>query len=198
MKDEIIKEIDRKILRNFRFGKLLPTNLIDKDKNLKVYESRLFYISQITHTNRATNVTIALKVDVNNGIHVIRWWLLLGGFVDVNKKLSFLAFSPLTLWFWILPYLRGDYDLLDKIRSIYPSAFNDMDAETLTKLGHKAVFDAIVLVLDNNGIDTSDLLHQRNNVMNINVSGGKFQVGNIVQGSMNKVSAKLGRTKNVV
>ena len=63
---------------------------------------------------------------------------------------------------------------------------------SLVRGGHQAVFDVLVEVLEENGVDTSDLRAQRAQVMNISISGGKVNMGNVVQGAMNRVSAKVG------
>jgi hypothetical protein len=45
--------------------------------------------------------------------------------------------------------------------------------------------------LERNGIDTSDIRVQRMQVMNISISGGKVNIGNVVQGAMNQIAAKV-------
>jgi hypothetical protein len=59
----------------------------------------------------------------------------------------------------------------------------------------ETVFDAMVLVLDKNGIDTSDLKAQKLQTMNINITGGKVNMGNVVQGAMNKISGAVKGAK---
>jgi hypothetical protein len=66
-----------------------------------------------------------------------------------------------------------------------------MDALTQIRCLHEAVFDAMIAELEKNGVDTSDIKAQRMQVMNITVSGGKVNMGNIVQGAMNKIAAKV-------
>jgi hypothetical protein len=59
----------------------------------------------------------------------------------------------------------------------------------------ETVIDAMVLALDKNGIDTSDLKAQKLQTMNINITGGKVNMGNVVQGAMNKISGAVKGAK---
>jgi hypothetical protein len=45
----------------------------------------------------------------------------------------------------------------------------------------------MITELDKNGIDTSELKVQKMQAMNINISGGKVNMGNVVQGAINKI-----------
>jgi hypothetical protein len=49
----------------------------------------------------------------------------------------------------------------------------------------------MVVALEKNGIDTSDLKAQKMQSMNINISGGKVNMGNVVQGAMNKIGGAV-------
>ena len=62
-----------------------------------------------------------------------------------------------------------------------------MDVATQVRCIHEVVFDAMITELDKNGIDTSELKVQKMQAMNINISGGKVKMGNVVQGAMNKI-----------
>jgi hypothetical protein len=119
----------------------------------------------------------------------IEWRVLAGGYVDKDAKFKLIAFSPFTIWFWIVSYIKRESDLLSRVRTIYPGAYNDMDVSTQVRCIHEAVFDAMIGELENNGIDTSDLKVQKMQTMNINISGGKVNLGNVVQGAMNKIGA---------
>lgn len=108
--------------------------------------------------------------------------------MDHDKQFNFVAWSPLTIWFWIIPYLRKEYDVLSHIRTVYAAAYNDHDVVTQIRCLHDTVFNAMVSVLEGHDIDTSDIKAQRMQVMNISISGGRVNMGNVVQGAMNRVS----------
>jgi hypothetical protein len=57
-----------------------------------------------------------------------------------------------------------------------------MDVATQVRCLHEVVFDAMIAELKKNGIDTSELKLQKMQVANMNISGGKVNVGNLVQG----------------
>lgn len=119
----------------------------------------------------------------------IQWRVLAGGYIDQDKKFNLISYSLFTFLFWINPYLKREHDLLARVRTIYPGSYNDMDIVTQVRFLHEAVFDAMIKELENNGIDTSDLRAQKMQVMSINISGGKVNMGNVVQGAMNKISS---------
>ena len=188
----LLARINTAFVRIFGGDGLTPVQLIDRDPNLKTNEARVFHIAEVTTTMRATRVTVAVHTEKQGHMQSLRWWLLLGGFIDHEKRLVFLALSPLTLPFLLVPYLLGRVNFVNRVRTIYGSAYNDYDILTLVRGGHQAVFGVLVEVLEENGVDTSDLRAQRAQVMNISISGGKVNMGNVVQGAMNRVSAKVG------
>jgi hypothetical protein len=53
----------------------------------------------------------------------------------------------------------------------------------------------MIAELEKNGIDTSDLKVQKMQTMNINISGGKVNMGNVVQGAMNKIGGAVKGAK---
>lgn len=162
--------------------------LTDVDKDLSRSEDRTFIKTDSTETDRGTSVTLILNQSQYGSMQSIQWRVLAGGYVDHDKKFNLIAYSFLTIWFWIIPYIKREHDLLRRVRTIYPGAYNDMDVITQIRCLHESVFDAMINELESNGIDTSDLKAQRMQVMNINISGGKVNMGNVVQGAINRVS----------
>lgn len=194
IESEIIKTIENNLKTKTPIEKLETVELIDVDKNLNSSEKRSFIIADSGITSRGTSITLAIKPSSFGGMQSIRWWVLAGGYIDKNKKFNFIAYSPLSLPFWIISYIKNEYDVLANLRTIYPATYNDMDITTQVRCLHEAVFDAMVEELEKNEIDTSDIKAQRMQVMSINISGGKVNMGNVVQGAMNKIGAKVGGT----
>ena len=161
----------------------------DVDKDLREYEEREFLVASIGETDRGTSITLILEWATSGCMQSIRWWTMVGGYVDRDKKFNFVAYSLFTLPFWIIPYLKNDYEPLSGIRTIYSAAFNDIDIATSVRFINDAVFDTMVDELDKREIDTTHLKAQSLQVMNIQISGGKVNMGNVVQGAMNKVLA---------
>lgn len=172
---------------------LKHVELIDQDSALRSPDPRRFHLAQMQDTARGTKVFLALRVTSNASVQSVRWWVLMGGYVSRNSRLIFLGLSPISIWFWIVPYLMGRVNLVDRVRRVYGSAYNDMDVVTAARAANQITIDTLVAVLEDNGIDTSDLKMQRAQVMNINVSGGKVSMGNVVQGAMNKVAATVSQ-----
>lgn len=86
-----------------------------------------------------------------------------------------LYLSLMTFGFWLIPLT---------IFGVITSALLRTD-----------IFDAMVAALDKNGIDTSDLKAQNLQSMNINIPGGKVNMGNMVQDAMNKIGAAVSGAK---
>jgi hypothetical protein len=191
LETEILSTIVHNLKKRTPISELETIELSDIDKELANPEKRYFMKTDCGTTKRGTSITLIIKLSNFGGMQSVRWWVLVGGYIDKDKKFNFIAYSPLTLLFWIIPYLKKEHDVLSNIRTIYSASFNDMDITTQIRCLHEAVFDAMVEDLEKNGIDTSDIKVQRMQVMNISISGGKVNMGNVVQGGMNKISAKV-------
>jgi hypothetical protein len=195
LENEIVAAIDRELKARTPASALETVTITDIDKDLTAPENREFKKSDCGRTRRGTSITLLLKLSLYGGMQSIRWWVLAGGYVDKNKQFNFVAYAPFTLWRWIFPYLRKEYDVLSRIRTINAASYNDMDVMTQIRCLHEAVFSAMVGELEKNGIDTSDIKAQRMGVMNINISGGRVNMGNVVQGAGNQVAATMAGGK---
>jgi hypothetical protein len=191
----IATSISRELEARTPVRALREVTITDVDTELVSKENRIFMIADAGRTGRGTAVTLILSLTTFGEMRSVRWWVTAGGYIDRNKRFNFIAYSPLLFWFWIIPYLSKDYDVLPQVRTIYSSSYNEFDITTLVRSLHKSVFDALVVELETHGIDTSDLRLQSTQVMNINVSGGHAQIGNVVQGAIGKVAAKVGVAK---
>lgn len=192
---ELIAAIERELLAKTPVEALETIKLTDIDNQLAHPEDRVFMKAEAGRTIRGTTVTLVMQLSNFGQMQSIRWWVLAGGFVDRDKMFNFVSYSLFTLPFWIVPYLKRQYDVLSQVRTIYAASYNDMDVVTQVRCLHEAVFDAMVVELERRGIDTSDIKAQRMQVMNINISGGKVNMGNVVQGAMNRVVSKMQAAK---
>lgn len=170
--------------------------ITDIDKDLSESEGRIFIKASSTKTTRGTSITLIFNQSSFGKMQSIEWRVLGGGFIDRNKKFNLISYSPLTFFFWIMSYVKKEHDLLARIRTIYPGSYNDMDVVTQIRCLHDAVFNAMINELEKNNIDTSELKAQKMQVMSINISGGKVNMGNVVQGAMNKVASTAKRAKS--
>ncbi|WP_100635310.1 hypothetical protein [Marinomonas sp. ef1] len=174
---------------------LEAVTITDIDNDLSETEGRTFIRASSTNTPMGTSITIVFNQASYGKMQSIEWRVLGGGFIDRDKKFNLVAYSVFTFLFWIIPYVKQEHDLLARVRTIYPGSFNDIDVITQIRCLHDAVFNAMIKELEKNHIDTSELKAQKMQVMNITISGGKVNIGNVVQGAMNKVSnaAKGGK-----
>ncbi|MGZ8992373.1 MAG: hypothetical protein ACXW23_20950 [Telluria sp.] len=120
-------------------------------------------------------------------MQAVNWWVLVSGYINNNSLFNFIAYGPVTVPFWIVPYLRHTYNLIDKVRTVHEAFYNDLDVLTEAKAVHETVFDTLVVVLEAHGVDTSDLKAQRAQIMNITIRGGRTQIGQIIQGAINRI-----------
>jgi hypothetical protein len=192
---EIYASIETQLKAKTPVTSLDALYISDKDKELKKSEQRSFIKAESAPTIRGTAITLILNQTSFGSMRSIEWRVMAGGYVDRNAKFNLIAYSPFTFLFWIVPYLRRETDLLRRVRTIYPGAYNDMDVSTQVRCLHEAVFDAMIAELDKNGIDTSELKVQKMQTMNINISGGKVSMGNVVQGAMNKIGGAVKGAK---
>jgi hypothetical protein len=174
---------------NLGFPALESKEITDADKELKNPDARLFHITQGNPNQRGTRLALVLHTEAWESSQSVKWWILMSGHVDKNRLLLYLAFAPLTVPFRIVPFLKGDFNPLDKVEGHYSSTYNSLDIVTVARFLQETVFSALIDCLEKHGIDTSALKQQRANAMNITVSGGQPSFGAVVQGAMNKVAA---------
>ncbi|NOX64273.1 MAG: hypothetical protein GXO85_00395 [Chlorobi bacterium] len=192
---KIESEIKHQILEKTPIDKFEKISVVDIDKNINTKESRDFHKASTTKTERGSHISLIFQSSDFGEMRSIRWWVIVGGYVDYNKYFNFVVYSPILFLIWIIPYLKKDFDVLSKLRTIYSSSYNDIDISNYIRCIHETVFCAMVDTLEKYNIDTSDLKLQRSQVMNLNVSGGKVNIGNVVQGTMNKITSAMGRAK---
>ena len=80
--------------------------------------------------------------------------------------------------------MRGKYNVAANLCVIYGAFFENLDILTAERIVQKMALDDLIKVLDENGVDTSDLKLQRNQTLNINASGGQASFGSVVQGKV--------------
>ena len=170
-------------------------SIIDTDPALKNCEQRSFMKAESEPTSRGTAITLILNQSNFGSMRTIQWRILAGGYLDKNSTFKLIAYSIFTLFFWIGPYLRGEVDLLSRVRTISSGAYNELDVSTQVRCLHEVVFDAMIAELAKNGIDTSELKLQKMQMMNINISSGKVNMSNVAQGAMSKIGEVVKGTQ---
>ncbi len=188
---EITRTIEEELKTKTPIETLDAISITDHDKDLKSAEGRTFLKGESKSTERGTTLTLILNQSTYGAIRSFEWRVMAGGYVDNNAKFNLIAYSPFTFFFWIVAYIKRESNLLNRVRTVYPSSYNDIDVSTQVRSINETVFDAMVVALEKNGIDTSDLKTQKMQTMNINISGGKVNMGNVVQGAMNKIGTTV-------
>lgn len=167
----------------------------DVDRELPSPESRSFFRTTAAETFRKTGFVFLCTFTTTANVQGVRWWILVSGLRDPNKRFWRYVFSPISVPFIVIPYIRRRYDPLNGLTTVYPGFFNSIDILTRTREVQFVAFETLVEVLDSFGIDTTDLKQQRGNILNINVTGGQTSFGSVVQGAMNKVTGAVGGGK---
>lgn len=168
--------------------------IIDTDPDLNNCEQRSFIKAELEPTSHGNAITLVLNQSKFGSMRTIQWRVLPGGYIDKNKIFNLIAYSLFSIYFWIGNYLKGEVDLLSRVRKIYPGAYNDMDIEIQVRCLHEVVFDAMIVELGKNGIDTGELKLQKLQLAKISVTDGKMNMVGILRGVMRKVS---GRAKEI-
>lgn len=185
---ELSLAISHRIESAFGFPPLASLNLTDIDNGLLQPVDRELLHSPAGMTDFGTDIHLVVNSDRLGEYAKFEWWVIIGGFIDSDKKFAFVAFAPLTIWFWLVSYLRNNFDVIGRLERIHDGEFNIRDTQFRVRSLHEAVFDTLVDELEARGIDTTGLRIQQAQVMNIDISGGKVQMGNIMQGAMNNLS----------
>jgi hypothetical protein len=94
---------------------------------------------------------------------------------DVVK---FILASPLTIWFWGLPWLTNRYSIIAAISQFRDSSFDAIDLETMYKVTHRVIFEETEAILREAGLLTEEIAQ----VINYQIANGgtlqNFQVVN--------------------
>jgi hypothetical protein len=191
--EELSLALSRKIESALGLSALEPIVVTDVDTDLSTAVNRNFLHTDGGMTRFGTDVHLIVKTSRIANYSLIQWWVVIGGFNDKDKQFRFVTYAPLTIWFWLIGYLKNDIDILKWIQRIHDGEFNLQDTIFRIRALHEVVFDVLVRELDARGIDTSSLQAQQSQVMNISISGGKVQMGNIIQGSMNTIAAAAAK-----
>jgi hypothetical protein len=165
--------------------------ITDKDRKLPKRDDREFLKVEVENTLRKGKVTQLLFTSKTGHMFGIKWWFLATGDYDKWRVVTFLLFSPVSIIFWFIPRLLGNHNLAIRLRNIYPAIYERLDLLNAINALNKLTMDTLIKVLEENGVDVSDLKTQQAQVMNIQISGGKATFGSIAQGSMNKVVSKM-------
>ncbi|PRY85081.1 hypothetical protein CLV74_11852 [Donghicola tyrosinivorans] len=165
----------------------------DRDRKLINHESRHFCASEIFRTSRGTRYSLVLRTEAIGKVQSFSWWVVAGGYESNTKKFVTVSLSPLTIWFWIIPKLRGRTIVRNSILEIYNSDFERIDATARLRIIQRTTFKELVSLLEENGVDISYLKQQSAQIMNITVAGnGRASFGNIIQGQSNSVDSRMG------
>lgn len=187
---KIADAIGKRINSDLATSQLQPVRVRDTDSDLREPEERTFLCTTGITTSRGATVTFAMFPTSIGSLQGIRWWVLARGIEDPNKSFWRQLLSPVLLWFVLIPYLQGKLDPLSWTRSTDFGFYNGLDMLAFArKLEHVALY-TLIEILDEHGVDTSDLKAQVGSVLNINVSGGNAKIGNVVQGAFNRIGGQ--------
>lgn len=196
--EELTAGLSKKINSALGLSELTPIVITDIDDDLSTAVNRSFLHTEGGMTKFGTDVHLIVKTSRIENYSLVQWWVIIGGFIDKDKQFNFVTYAPVTIWFWIIGYLKNDIDVLKWIQRIHDGEFNLQDTIFRIRALHEVVFDSLVTELDARGIETSSLRVQQAQVMNISISGGKVQMGNIIQGSMNTVASAAAKLPSPV
>lgn len=172
---------------HFKCPQLREISVRDLDKELPSPETRQFLYGDITKTIRKTNLSILCEVSRTNQLLAVRWWILHRGQRDPNKLFYRYSGAPLVVPFVIFKFLRRQYNPLIGLNTAAPGFFNENELLHRSRQIQFVAFETLCEALEAYGIDTTDLRYQRGNILNINVTGGQMNMGNLIQGVRNKV-----------
>jgi hypothetical protein len=195
--DAILDEVQTRVQDAISERTALPhpeeIRLKDVDPALGSPEERSFRKATGPENRRNSAISLVFNTNRKARMQSFTWWVLASGYVDRSKLSKFIAYAPVRLPFWIIPYLHHTFDLMSRVRTIHEGFYNELDIVTEARGVHETVFDTMVEVLDGHGIDISDLKAQRSQIMNIDIRGGRTQIGQIIQGAIARITPQPQR-----
>jgi hypothetical protein len=96
---------------------------------------------------------------------------------------KFILASPLTIWFWLIPWLRNRYSIIASSSHFRESSFDEIDLLTMFCVVHRVVFGETEKMLEEAHLLTEDIRQQIHNHINnynhIGISGSSnVNIGN--------------------
>ena len=184
---KVLKAMKTETGSRLKLPSMKAVEITDMDKNLKEKDSRVFHMTTSDASSRGDKLSLAVHVSECGKMQNIRWWILSAGFLSKNNVFNFIAYAPFTMPFRISAILKKEFDLINLLRESYRASYGIMDAVTEVRCIQETMYDTLIKILSQNGVDVSTLRDQRAQVMNINISGGRNNIGNILQGAKNKI-----------
>jgi hypothetical protein len=97
--------------------------------------------------------------------------------------IKFILASPLTIWFWIIPWLRNRYSIIASSSHFRESSFDEIDLLTMLCVVHRVVFGETEKMLEEAHLLTEEIRQQIHNHINnynqIGISGSSnVNIGN--------------------
>jgi len=94
---------------------------------------------------------------------------------------KFILASPLTIWFWLIPWLRNRYSITASSSHFRESSFDDIDILTMSCVTHRVVFGETEKMLEEANLLTEVIRQQIQSITNhnyIKISGSSsFNIG---------------------
>lgn len=183
IRDNIFFTLQKNLIENSTFSNFKELKVIDRDRNLIKVDTRSFFKSSSEKTARNSEVVIIILLDKIQNIYHIEWWFLVNGSIRLKNLLNFILLSPLNLPFWIIPYLRGDFNIYNHLKSRYQSFYDDIDIIKNVLGVHKLLIKNLISELKEHNVDVSDLEQQfmQNNLKIVADRGSVLKFGNIIQ-----------------
>ena len=187
-KAQVIKELrdELKTELNGQFAAKSYFQMVDlqvKDKKLPQDRRDFLRITFTTPRNSKINTIVYLQV-LGNQIILHQFVYLIGRYYWYDVLL-FLIQSPLTIWFWIISWFRGEYNIVNKLSSRFSrSSYNSLDLVSIFKTATFLIQTFVMEYAKKNNLLTEEvqniITQNINNSQKINLNNSKgVSIGSI-------------------
>jgi hypothetical protein len=149
---------------------LEPVTIEDKQRGI-----RKEFVRTLARTKIGSMVTHFIYVDSFGRSLTLRYDSFVRGVYTWFDLAKFIAQSPLTIWFWIVPWSRNAHSIVSRLSNFSDNSFDGIDVATIFTMTHHLVLEEISLLLEEEGVLTPELrqmiMQQITNVQNFSVTG---------------------------
>ncbi len=154
-------------------------------KDKKVPRDKRDFLRITFTTPRKSKINTMVYLQVLGNQVIIHQFVYLMGMYYWYDVLKFILFSPLSIWFWIIPWFRGEYNIINALSSRFSrSSFNSLDLVSIFKTATFLIQTNIMDYAKRNNILTEEvqniITQNINNSQNVNINNSKgLSIGSV-------------------
>lgn len=189
---EMSQTIALKTHERLKQPKVDLVTIMDKELN----SDRKNFLKMVFRTTRGSQLSHFVHYAVAGKSIVAHYFTYIRGTYHSYDVFNFIFFSPVSIWFWSIPWLNNKFSIISSISKNIDNSFDIIDLSTFYESSYYALLDETRIILKEKGLLTEELAQvifnniNNNNSQNVNISNSSGlnlgSISNFVQGPTKK------------